>query len=202
MRSLTCPEREDVLGPHLGPEHWWPLEELSFLQSDKSKTEWSSMDARCWLLLMVIEPRASLLFPILLQIYGRNRLIPFLLWTQKSPQICTVILRICIGKVAWFAVYICSNFWVRNNLRCKYIWKVCTWLGLPMGILGAIGNFGTFGNWPAVFMHALDLESTFFKTMLPIKLLSLSITTKPITACFTSIRGVYHRLSIYLYVKG
>ena len=91
---------------------------------------------------MVIEPRAGLLFPILLQIYGRNRLIPFLLWTQKSPQICTVILRICIGKVAWFAVYICSNFWVRNNLRCKYIWKVCTWLGLHMGILGAIGNFG------------------------------------------------------------
>ena len=68
--------------------------------------------------------------------------------TQKSPQICSVILRICIGKVAWFAVYICSNFWVRNNLRCKYIWKVCTWLGLPMGILGAIGNFGLETDWP------------------------------------------------------
>ena len=25
------------------------------------------------------------------------------------PQICTVILRIRIGKVAWFAVYICGN---------------------------------------------------------------------------------------------
>ena len=32
--------------------------------------------------------------------------------TQKLPQICTLILRICIGKVAWFAVYICDNFWV------------------------------------------------------------------------------------------
>ena len=32
--------------------------------------------------------------------------------TQKLPQICTEILRICIGKVAWFAVYICDNFWV------------------------------------------------------------------------------------------
>ena len=32
--------------------------------------------------------------------------------TQKLPQICTVILRICIGKVAWFAVYIFGNFWV------------------------------------------------------------------------------------------
>ena len=32
--------------------------------------------------------------------------------TQKLPQICTVILRILIGKVAWFAVYICGNFWV------------------------------------------------------------------------------------------
>ena len=32
--------------------------------------------------------------------------------TLKLPQICTVSLRICIGKVAWFAVYICGNFWV------------------------------------------------------------------------------------------
>ena len=32
--------------------------------------------------------------------------------TQKLPQICTVILRICVCKVAWFAVYICGNFWV------------------------------------------------------------------------------------------
>ena len=32
--------------------------------------------------------------------------------TQKLPQICTVIFRIRIGKVAWFAVYICGNFWV------------------------------------------------------------------------------------------
>ena len=32
--------------------------------------------------------------------------------TQKLPQICTVILRIRIGKVAIFAVYICGNFWV------------------------------------------------------------------------------------------
>ena len=32
--------------------------------------------------------------------------------TQKLPQISTVILRIRIGKVAWFAVYICGNFWV------------------------------------------------------------------------------------------
>ena len=32
--------------------------------------------------------------------------------TQKLPQICTVILLICIGKGARFAVYICGNFWV------------------------------------------------------------------------------------------
>ena len=31
--------------------------------------------------------------------------------TQKLPQICAVILRILIGKVAWFAVT-CCNFWV------------------------------------------------------------------------------------------
>ena len=32
--------------------------------------------------------------------------------TQKLPQICTVILRIRIGKVAWFAVCICGILWV------------------------------------------------------------------------------------------
>ena len=32
--------------------------------------------------------------------------------TQKLPQICTVLLRICIGRVAWFAVYMGGNFWV------------------------------------------------------------------------------------------
>ena len=30
---------------------------------------------------------------------------------QKLPQIYTVIAYICIGKVAWFAVYICGNIW-------------------------------------------------------------------------------------------
>ena len=29
---------------------------------------------------------------------------------EELPQISTVILRIRIGKVAWFAVYICGNF--------------------------------------------------------------------------------------------
>ena len=33
--------------------------------------------------------------------------------TQKLPQICTVILRICIWKVA---VYIYGNFWVTCTL--------------------------------------------------------------------------------------
>ena len=32
--------------------------------------------------------------------------------TQKLPQNSAAILRICIGKVAGFAVYICDNFWV------------------------------------------------------------------------------------------
>ena len=40
--------------------------------------------------------------------------------TQKLPQICTVILRICIGKVAWFAVYICGNFWVTQYVIKMY----------------------------------------------------------------------------------
>ena len=41
--------------------------------------------------------------------------------TQKLPQIFTVIFRICIGKVAWFAVYICDNFWVTQYKG--YIWR-------------------------------------------------------------------------------
>ena len=35
--------------------------------------------------------------------------------TQKIPQICTVILRICIGIVAWFAAFLCGNFWVTHK---------------------------------------------------------------------------------------
>ena len=30
---------------------------------------------------------------------------------RNLPQIYTVIAYICIGKVAWFSVYICSNLW-------------------------------------------------------------------------------------------
>ena len=41
--------------------------------------------------------------------------------TQKFPQICTDILRICIGKVTWFAVYICGNFWVTQYMATKYL---------------------------------------------------------------------------------
>ena len=46
------------------------------------------------------------------------RIDPFnIYWvTQKLPQICTVIFRIRIGKVAWFAVYICGNFWVTQYI--------------------------------------------------------------------------------------
>ena len=36
--------------------------------------------------------------------------------SQKLPQICTVILRICIGKVACFSVYNFGNFWVTQYL--------------------------------------------------------------------------------------
>ena len=35
--------------------------------------------------------------------------------TQKLPQICTVILRIRIGKDEWFSVYICGNLWVTQH---------------------------------------------------------------------------------------
>ena len=50
---------------------------------------------------------------------------PYIYWvTQKLPQICTVILRIRIGKVAWFAVYICGNFWVTQYFMIKVISKI------------------------------------------------------------------------------
>ena len=38
---------------------------------------------------------------------------------DKMPQICTVILRICIGKVA---VYICGNFWFTQYLAVSMCW--------------------------------------------------------------------------------
>ena len=53
---------------------------------------------------------------MLFELNNSNLLDPIfksLYWvTQKLLQICTLILHICIGKVAWFAVYICGNFWV------------------------------------------------------------------------------------------
>ena len=44
--------------------------------------------------------------------------------TQNLPQICTIILRIRIWKVALVAVYICGNFWgtqyvVSHNVHFK-----------------------------------------------------------------------------------
>ena len=41
------------------------------------------------------------------------------LLVQKLAQICTVILRIRIGKGAWFAVYIWGNFWVTQYVDLK-----------------------------------------------------------------------------------
>ena len=42
------------------------------------------------------------------------------LWaTHKLPQICTVIFRIRIGKVVWFAVYICGNHRVTQYYMSK-----------------------------------------------------------------------------------
>ena len=40
--------------------------------------------------------------------------------SQKLPQIYTVIANICIGKVAWFSVYICGNIW--NTLSPLPLW--------------------------------------------------------------------------------
>ena len=40
------------------------------------------------------------------------REIEIILGDPELPQICTVILFILIGKVAWVAVYNCGNFWV------------------------------------------------------------------------------------------
>ena len=39
---------------------------------------------------------------------------------EGTANLYCVILRICIGKVAWFAVYICGNFWVTQYVRKQY----------------------------------------------------------------------------------
>ena len=45
---------------------------------------------------------------------------------QKLPQICTVIAYICIGKVAWFAVYICGNLWNAQYVQPTFRYRgVC-----------------------------------------------------------------------------
>ena len=43
---------------------------------------------------------------------------------QKLPQIYTLIAYICVGKVAWFAVYICGDIWNAlyiMNTRCFHL---------------------------------------------------------------------------------
>ena len=79
---------------------------------------WSVSDSR--LMAERVESRASKLAPSPLGRFTNPSLTQsvyilcvYIYWvTKKLPQICTVILCICIGKVAWFAVYICGNFWV------------------------------------------------------------------------------------------
>ena len=44
-----------------------------------------------------------------------------MLVSKYIPQICTVILRICIGKVACFAVYICGNLWTTRCIHTVLI---------------------------------------------------------------------------------
>ena len=51
--------------------------------------------------------------------------------TLNLPQIFTVISRICIGKVAWFAVYICGNFWVTQYV---YVGTKAIWIDLLLNI--------------------------------------------------------------------
>ena len=41
--------------------------------------------------------------------------------TQNLPQIYTPILRICMGKVAGFAVYICGNIWATQSERAAIV---------------------------------------------------------------------------------
>ena len=49
--------------------------------------------------------------------------------TQKLPQICTIILRIPIGKVAWLTVYICGNFWATQYIISGSKCDIC--VGCP-----------------------------------------------------------------------
>ena len=65
-------------------------------------------------------------------------------WPRSYLQICTVILRIRIGKVAWFAVYVCNNFWVP-----KYEFSIFIWVSAPVSISsrgGGINSNNLFFN--------------------------------------------------------
>ena len=65
--------------------------------------------------------------------------------TQKLPQICTVILRIRIGKVAWFAVYICGNFWVTQYIevdKTRYCKSKKSWPISYSSFLYKMGQWG------------------------------------------------------------
>ena len=69
--------------------------------------------------------------------------------TQELPQICTVILRIRIGKVALFAVYISGNFWVTQYIvqPPEDLWNIYPWLReLDMVDSAADEQFGGIGR--------------------------------------------------------
>ena len=74
-------------------------------------SNWISIPKRCIKIFQVrrsFVTKSKLVFFILICV----SLSPFLYWVpQRLPQIFTVIMYIWIGKVAWFAVYICGNLW-------------------------------------------------------------------------------------------
>ena len=65
--------------------------------------------------------------------------------TQKWPKICTVILHICIGKIAWFSVYICGNLWTIQYLFPSIVVSIVPFIrficsskpGTKVGLKGA-----------------------------------------------------------------
>ena len=68
----------------------------------------------------------TIVYPFYLVIYnlfainGDQNCFYVIYWvTQKLPQICTVILCIRNGNVAWFAVYICDYFLVTQYLPIR-----------------------------------------------------------------------------------
>ena len=85
--------------------------------------------------------------------WAKNYTLLFPWYVLGDPEVTAnlyCILRICIVKVAWFAVYICGNFWVTQHITQLRLSaegvsglpsNICTMISTSFRILDTLGRY-------------------------------------------------------------